>query len=191
MTVKVKGKIEYIVVYRPINVIVSEPDEIGKSGESDTLGDLSVLNEDVLKVASIVGVGFALSHLKMISDHAESKIKISLKELCETDAIVYSPHQDTYYFSSTSLKNKCYSSLLYAQRRQLHRRMAEELERSGSFQLAIDYATLAHHWKLAENSAHASKFYEKAGRQAQVEKRFDPAQHYFRQALDLRQVRNT
>jgi hypothetical protein len=56
--------------------------------------------------------------------------------------------------------------LLYAQRRELHRALAEWTERSYGADLAPWYSTLAHHWERAEAPAEALLYGERAGEQA-------------------------
>jgi predicted ATPase len=75
--------------------------------------------------------------------------------------------------------------LLYAQRWQLHRSVAEWYERTAADDLAPYYALLAHHWAKAEDAAKTIHCLEQAGKQAQQQGAYEEAAAFFSQSLTL------
>jgi len=75
--------------------------------------------------------------------------------------------------------------MLFSQRRQLHRQIAEWIEDNNSEDLSPHYATLAEHWRNADDTAKAIDYLEKAGQMALQMGNYDEAEHYFRECLQL------
>ena len=86
-----------------------------------------------------------------------------------------------------------YSLLLYAQRQQLHRAVAEWLEQAHADDLAPYYPLLAHHWGKAAEVAHAEPvlvlktidYLEKAGGQALQDGAYREAAGFLSQVVAL------
>src|SRR5207245_5274690 len=75
--------------------------------------------------------------------------------------------------------------LLFAQRSQLHRAVAEAIERVQATDLAPYYALLAHHWRRAEVKPKTLEYLDKAGRQTLRNAAYQEAVHFFGDALAL------
>ena len=73
--------------------------------------------------------------------------------------------------------------MLFAQRRQLHRGMAELLEQTSSG--TPPYAEIAYHWKSADEFPRAMQYLEKAGEQAHKMGDFEAATRFFNESLGL------
>ncbi len=73
--------------------------------------------------------------------------------------------------------------MLFAQRRQLHRAVAEFLENSNSG--PPRYAELAHHWHGADDIPKAVYYLEKAGEYARELGDFEEASRFFNASLAL------
>jgi predicted ATPase len=88
-------------------------------------------------------------------------------------------------FRSPVTHEVVYGTLLFAQRRQLHRAVAEWYERTCDDQPSRYYSALAHHWRRADNPAKAVEYLEKAGQQAARHGEYEEAERYFRESLEL------
>jgi predicted ATPase len=75
--------------------------------------------------------------------------------------------------------------MLFSQRRQLHRQLAEWFEENKGDELPVHYAVLANHWQKADDTAKAIDFLEKAGQRALEQGDYEKAEYYFRECLEL------
>ena len=73
--------------------------------------------------------------------------------------------------------------MLFAQRRQLHRAVAELLEQN-IFGVPA-YAEIAHHWQSANEIPKAIEYLEKAGEHARQMGDFEEATRFFNESLEL------
>lgn len=114
----------------------------------------------VLKVASVLGRAFAADALREL---AGGEIDDQLAALSELDLLGRnaSPGDGELAFRHALIRDVVYEQLLYAHRRDLHRRAAEHLERRG-VKGATD-AALAHHWDRAGDPERAVPRYAAAG----------------------------
>ena len=102
-----------------------------------------------LKTASVIGRQFAARVLRSIYpvETERDAVEPMLPQLTGRDLLTPAPEQPepAYLFKDAVLQDVAYNLMLYAQRRQLHRAMAEWIEaHPGS--LASAYPLLAHHW---------------------------------------------
>lgn len=123
-----------------------------------------------LKVASAIGRVFAFQILRSIhpieSDrprlvdylHALERLDITPLETPEPEL--------AYIFKHIITREVAYNLMLFSQRRQLHRAIAEWYERARQDEIAPLYPLLAHHWSMAEDTPKAIDYLEKAGEQA-------------------------
>src|SRR5262249_48222629 len=81
------------------------------------------------------------------------------------------------------IQEAAYGLLLFAQRRELHRTIAEWYEQTFGDDLAPFFPLLAHHWSKAEATAKAIEYLENAGEQAMREGAYQEALASFRQAV--------
>ena len=68
-----------------------------------------------------------------------------------------------YIFKHATTQEATYNLMLFAQRRQLHRAVAEWYERHECADLSPYYSLLAHHWSRAEQWSKAMEYLEQAG----------------------------
>ncbi|RMF46307.1 MAG: tetratricopeptide repeat protein [Anaerolineae bacterium] len=146
----------------------------------------------VLKVASVIGRTFAYSMLadalQRILPSVLSNLQQELALLTEQDITQEeSPHPNlTYVFKHIITQETAYQTLLFSQRRQLHRLVAEWYEQhftpdQNGFLLPL----LVHHYHHAEDP-HKEKLYARmAGEQALRQHAHTEALAYFRRALEL------
>ena len=88
-------------------------------------------------------------------------------------------------FKSAVTRDVAYSLLLYAQRKQVHRTVAEWHERTYEGDLAPFYALLAHHWSLADVPDKAADYLEKAGQAAERSYAYKEASTLLGDALEF------
>jgi predicted ATPase len=108
-----------------------------------------------------------------------------LETFTNLDLVFPASKNHTYTFRDEITYQAVYSSMLFSQRRQLHRQLAEWIEENKIDQLPENYAVLADHWRKADDTAKAIDFLEKAGQQALEQGDYEQAEHYFRECLEL------
>ncbi|MBI3270709.1 MAG: AAA family ATPase [Planctomycetes bacterium] len=123
-----------------------------------------------LKVASVIGRVVPLQLLSDVypldSDRprlAEHLVRIEQQGLFLRDPAQSNPG---YVFKHGITRDVVYALLVFGQRRQLHRAVAEWYERTFASDLSPHYPLLAHHWTQAREADRAVDYLEKAGEQA-------------------------
>ena len=123
-----------------------------------------------LKVASVIGRLFALHIVHDVHPIEADKgaIRGYLDDLQRQDfTMLETPEPDlAYLFKHAVTQEVAYNLLLYAQRRQLHRAIAEWYEQAQADDLPTVYPLLAYHWGRAEEPAKTLTYLELAGEQA-------------------------
>ncbi len=169
-----------------------------------------------LKVAAVIGRTFAYTTLHdTLGEHLELTdrlLRTSLENLAELDLTpLDAPEPElTYIFKHIITQNVAYETLLFAQRRQLHRSVARWYERTyGSgvdhpketikkfaqrpvpgaeeleSPLAPYYPLLAYHWRQAEDQDRERHYARLAGQWAAAQFANVEAAGYFSRALEL------
>jgi class 3 adenylate cyclase/tetratricopeptide (TPR) repeat protein len=169
-----RADLEQIEVPDSINrVIMSRIDRLDES------------SRNVLRVASVIGRQFEQWLLSAIYPyrHVGDELLERLDELSQRE-LLEGPHADLLYlFQHILTREVAYESLLYADRRSLHRRIGECIESQRAGRLAEYYEVLAYHFGLAEEWNKALHYDLRAGRKAQDVYANQVAIHHFRQAL--------
>jgi class 3 adenylate cyclase/tetratricopeptide (TPR) repeat protein len=141
-----------------------------------------------LKVASVIGRTFALFLLQEIHPVSKEKNEIpsQLERLEQADLTHRMPTADpTEEFKHALIQEVVYVSVSFANRRQLHRAIAEWYEKHHQQDLASYYPLLAYHWRHAEVVPKAIEFAIKAGVQALGNFANQEAIRFLREALEL------
>ena len=160
---------------------------------------LSPSEQLTLKVASVIGRVFSRQILYDVFPVASDKPHLDkhLQTLEQLDLIAQNVPQPTYTFKNLLTQEAAYNSMLYSQRRQLHRLVAEWHERTfrdnadsvhpaeGVHPLAPYYATLAHHWCQADDPAKAIDYLEKASQRALRNGAYQEAERLLQESLEL------
>lgn len=155
-----------------------------------------------LKVASVIGRAFNLRLLcdiypieadkTHLADHLASLQQLDLISL-EASGSQVTEADPVYAFKSIVIQETAYNLMLFAQRRQLHRAVAEWHERNQAGDSPTWYPLLAHHWSKAVEDpqadpalvAKAIDYLEKAGEQAVRDYANQEAVRFFEEALAL------
>ena len=151
----------------------------------------------VLKVASVIGRIFAYHVLRDVHPaRQESKELLAHLHLLEQSDLTLQEMPEpnlAYIFKHVITQEVSYSLLLFAQRRQLHRAVAEWYEAQHQDDLAVYYPLLAHHWQNAIDTPQAEdtatekalSYLDEAGRQALRNYANKEAIRFFSEALTL------
>ncbi|MDA0242794.1 MAG: AAA family ATPase [Chloroflexi bacterium] len=121
-----------------------------------------------LKVASVIGRTFSFQTLRDIYPVAltPAVLRTNLSQMEALDiTAVHLPDPDlTYVFKHSIVQEVVYNLMLFTQRRQLHRTVAEWFESHyEADELEPYYALLAYHWSKAEEGEKAIVYLELAG----------------------------
>jgi class 3 adenylate cyclase len=117
----------------------------------------------VLKIGSVLGTTFGGDVLREL---AGDDVDDQLAVLEELDLLggAASATEGELAFRHALIRDVVYEQLLYAQRRDLHRRAAEFLEQTAAdAPQRATHATLAHHWERAEAPEHAAPHFARGG----------------------------
>jgi class 3 adenylate cyclase/tetratricopeptide (TPR) repeat protein len=142
-----------------------------------------------LKTASVIGRRFFYPLLQDVYPFEADKpdLKRHLQELQQINLITLTAPAEnwTYSFQSLITHDVAYQSMLFAQRRILHREIAQWYERQQDLDLAPYYSRLANHWSRANDSVKTLLYLSKAGEQAFQEGAYMEATIFFMKALAL------
>jgi len=151
------------------------------------LDRLSPSEQLTLKIASVIGEKFSIAQLTELYPIASDKLFIikHMETFTNLDLIAPIGNNHSFTFRDEITFQAVYSSMLFSQRRQLHRQIAEWIEVNHSDELPIHYAELANHWRKADDTAKAIDYLEKAGQRALQQGNYEQAEVYFRESLEL------
>jgi class 3 adenylate cyclase/tetratricopeptide (TPR) repeat protein len=130
--------------------------------------DLLRLSEQhTVKVASVQGRQVAyemLSGVRHLDDH-EPPLPDQLAELTRREILLLLGEDRTgqYLFKHLITQQAIYNRLLFSQRRELHKAVAEWMERRYAGEIEVHQAVIGTHWSLAEMHDKAATCFERAG----------------------------
>jgi class 3 adenylate cyclase/tetratricopeptide (TPR) repeat protein len=140
-----------------------------------------------VKVASVIGRRFALDVLRDVypvePDRPLLRQKLDELERADWTSLEAPEPAPVWQYKQELTREVAYGLLLFSQRRQLHRAVAERLEAIPPESRAPLYGRLAWHWGRAEAPAKTLEYLEKAGAHALVEGAYAEAAQALRQAL--------
>ncbi len=175
---------------------VSFPDTI-QGVITSRIDSLQPAQQLALKVASVIGRGFPLRTLRdvhpiehdrpFLRQYVEFLTELQITQLETSDPYL------TYLFKHIITQEVAYNLMPFAQRRQLHRSIAEWYERAHADELDSHYSLLAHHWSQAVGETvaapkfipQAMDYLDKAGEGALQAGAYREAARLFRQALKM------
>jgi class 3 adenylate cyclase/tetratricopeptide (TPR) repeat protein len=156
------------------------------------IGTLPAQEQLLLKVASVVGRIFALRTLREIHPVETDRMQLPdyLSHLHSLDITpLETPEPDlAYIFRHIITQEVAYNLLLFQQRRDLHRLVAEWYERSYGEDLSPFYPLLGYHWRVAEDAGKQIKYLELAGEQAVRNGAYREAIGFFQELIALNET---
>ncbi|MDQ3656166.1 MAG: hypothetical protein M3457_13945, partial [Chloroflexota bacterium] len=177
-----KGGTGAISVFRPGPALM-------QSAVTSHLDQLPSAMQVTLRVASVIGMTFSLRLIQEIHPVSDDAPRVqSHLEAAEAFGIVTKTldgPDPTYSFTDIAIRDQLYRLLLFAQRRRLHRAIAEWYERAYADDLAPHYSALADHWYASEDRQKAGHYYELAAHHARVQGSAHQAEEFLRASIAL------
>ncbi len=173
-TFRARADLEHVEVPDTVNrVIMSRIDRLDES------------SRNVLRVASVIGKEFEHWLLTAIYPHRQTEAELheQLDDLTQREILEGSHSDLLYLFRHVLTREVAYESLLYADRRLLHRGIGEAIEAQQAGRLPEYWEVLAFHFNLAEEWEKALHYQLQAGSKAQSVYANEAAIYHFRQAL--------
>jgi class 3 adenylate cyclase/tetratricopeptide (TPR) repeat protein len=156
---------------------------------------LSPSEQLTLKVASVIGRVFSVPLLRQVHPIEEDRPRLDeyLSTLERQDMVRAQERTPdrTYIFKHVITQEVAYHLLLFAQRHQLHRRLALWYEQNQAQDLSPFYPLLAHHWGGSEDVAKTIEYSGLAGGQAVHKGAYQEALGFLGEALRLDAKRAT
>jgi adenylate cyclase len=122
--------------------------------------------QGLLKLASVIGRNFDLELLGHLYSKAPATASLDRMIASLSGAGLLERDANQGVFRHILLQQEVYELLPYAQRRVLHRRAAEALERNHGVEIEPQFAALAVHWERAGEPAHAAQYRMRAASRA-------------------------
>ena len=138
----------------------------------------------VLQAAAAIGRRFDPALLSLVVE-AQDDVGTALKRLQAQDIVYRDANSSDYLFKHILLRDSVYQSLLTERRSDLHRKIAEALEKRSEGRLAEAAETLAHHYALTDRKPLAFFYLAMAGAKSLGVFSLDEADQYFVSALAL------
>jgi class 3 adenylate cyclase/tetratricopeptide (TPR) repeat protein len=146
------------------------------------------------KVASVIGRSFRSSTVTAAHPlaHERPMVPARLAALASANLTLREGgEEDVFYlFRHEITREITYELITPAQRRPLHRAVAEWYETTYADDLATHFPVLAYHWSRAEEPDKAISYLERSGEQALRSGAFEEARRFFSEALSTQGVSN-
>jgi class 3 adenylate cyclase len=146
------------------------------------MGKLPQEDRAVLQAAAAIGRRFAPGLLSLVVE-AQDNVGTALQRLQAQDIVYRDANSSDYVFKHILLRDSVYQGLLSGRRADLHRKIAEALEKRSEGRLAEIAETLAHHYALTDRKDLAFTYLAMAGAKSLGVFSLDEADHYFASAL--------
>jgi hypothetical protein len=144
--------------------------EVPASLRSSLLARLDHLGSarEVARIGAVIGREFDSDLLRAVAGISEGELTAALDRLCDSGLVLRrgQPPTAKFLFKHVLVQDTAYSSLLRADRRNLHRRIAEALEAQFSETAESQPELLAHHFAEAAMGESAVRYLLRAGQQA-------------------------
>jgi class 3 adenylate cyclase/tetratricopeptide (TPR) repeat protein len=129
---------------------------------------LSRASKELLQVASVFGVEFSLPLLESALDELSSTMMEIITELERSELLyrVRARPDAEYAFKHALIQEVVYGSMLRGQRRRIHARLVEIIEKRHAERLSEHFETLAHHALASEHWDTALDYLQRAGDRA-------------------------
>jgi tetratricopeptide (TPR) repeat protein len=143
--------------------------------------------KQVAQLGAAIGREFPYALLEAIAPMKEVALREGLGRLLEAE-LVYQrglPPKASYTFKHALVQDSAYHSLLESQRRELHGRIADALEKHFPERVAREPERIARHCDAAGRTAQAIGHYQRAGERASQLSANEEAIGHLRRALEL------
>lgn len=151
------------------------------------LDRLDEQSRNILKVASVIGREFRKWLLQTVYPYPADEAELDSSLLDLTAKEILDRTQLAYLFRHVMTREVAYESLLYAERRDLHFRIARSIEAQPGERLDEYVEVLAEHCTLAEDWPRALQYHLQAARRAQAIYANQDAIHRYQKALQIAQ----
>jgi predicted ATPase/class 3 adenylate cyclase len=143
-------------------------------------------DRSLLRLAAVIGIEFDLELLVQLSGASLPELQPQLAALSGDDLIYASDNPGSYHFKHGLTREVVYESVLIAERRQLHRRVAELVERlaAENGETMATAEALAYHYRNSGDLERAVQYAESAGDQAMAVSALDRASDHYLAALN-------
>ncbi len=141
---------------------------------------------DLIKVASVIGRSFFHRILKKVADSIPD-VDDRLAYLKDAQLILDHIRMEEleYFFKHALVQEAAYESTLIQQRKVLHRKVAQSIEKVFQKRIHEFYGMLAYHYSKGEDLGNTEKYMTKAGEEAMKASASTEALSYLREALNL------
>jgi class 3 adenylate cyclase/tetratricopeptide (TPR) repeat protein len=152
------------------------------------LDRLEERSREILQVASVIGRRFPYPVLSGVMPPRANLVE-RLRWLADADLILSDEleRELAYLFKHALTRDVAYESILYARRRELHRRVAQQIEQVHTDRLDEQLALLARHFLLAEDWSPSFDYHVRAGQLAQARYANREAIALYERALQIAQ----
>ncbi len=142
---------------------------------------------EVAQIGAAIGREFSQDLLEAVASIELSVLHGTLERLVSADLLYRSasPAGTVYVFKHDLVQEAAYETLLFAQRRDLHRRIAVALERRFPATVETQPELLAEHWERAEAFEIAIKYRKQAGERSAARSAAIEADAHLRRAYNL------
>jgi tetratricopeptide (TPR) repeat protein len=143
--------------------------------------------KQVAQTAAIIGREFSYELLRAVTSVCEDELGSALRRLAESELIFQrgDPPQARYTFKQALIRDAAYHSLLRANRRVQHRRVAEALEKLFPETAETQPELLAYHYTEAAFAKRAITYWRTAGQQSARRAANIEAIEHFRRGLAM------
>ncbi len=149
------------------------------------ISHLSVEAQSLLRQAAVLGMTFRFDDLCSLSGLSEWEVLERLGEALERHILIEIPQEKALRFRQTELYRALHENLGPVQRRLLHHRAAEALERRAQVEDIDLSQELAHHYSEAGAYEKALHYTIQAGHRARLAYANDTAIIWYRRALEI------
>jgi class 3 adenylate cyclase len=141
------------------------------------------VGKEVARTGAVIGREFSFELMEAVSELPAQRLEEALSELAQAEIVV--PHGEppsaTYTFKHALVQDAAYASLLRDQRRMIHRRVAETLERNADE--TVEPQLIAWHFTEAAAPDRSVHYYQKAAQRATGRFALAEMVHHLRNAL--------
>ena len=153
-----------------------------RAGLLASMSNMGAEGATILTQAAAIGRRFSLGLLERITGASRGNLAEALQRAYAARVIV-PESEDAYLFRHALFREVLYQEIVPAARRDLHRRIASEIESLSDDDLRI--ASLAYHWAEAQDSEKAVAYSVQAAVEAEGLYAYGDAARNYRRALDF------